>query len=338
MSMDEIKVVVDAQGGDNAPSVVLEGVAQAVTQDPSITVILTGAEDVIVPFAAEHANVVAHPTTEVIEMGEHPAEAVRRKKDSSIVVGCRLVKEGEAGGFFSAGSTGACMSAATLVIGRIKGVKRPAIATVLPSPVAKVVFTDMGANADCKPEYLVQFARMARVYAQVALGVENPSVGLLNIGEEETKGSEFAQECHKLMKEHVPNFKGNAEGGNLALGGFDVIVTDGFTGNVALKVYEGVGKALLVGLKETIYSTTKSKIGGLLIKDALSAFKEDLSADKYGGAQLLGCKGVCLIGHGSSNAKAICSGVLATADAIRQDMPKRLAQALAGDGVTEEVL
>ncbi|PWL79584.1 MAG: phosphate acyltransferase PlsX [Coriobacteriia bacterium] len=338
MSMDEIKVVVDAQGGDNAPGVVLEGVAQAVAQDPSITVILTGAEDVIVPFAAEHANVVAHPTTEVIEMGEHPAEAVRRKKDSSIVVGCRLVKEGEAGGFFSAGSTGACMSAATLVIGRIKGVKRPAIATVLPSPVAKVVFTDMGANADCKPEYLVQFARMARVYAQVALGVENPSVGLLNIGEEETKGSEFAQECHKLMKEHVPNFKGNAEGGNLALGGFDVIVTDGFTGNVALKVYEGVGKALLVGLKETIYSTTKSKIGGLLIKDALSAFKEDLSADKYGGAQLLGCKGVCLIGHGSSNAKAICSGVLATADAIRQDMPKRLAQALAGDGVTEEVL
>ena len=338
MSMDEIKVVVDAQGGDNAPGVVLEGVAQAVTQDPSITVILTGAEDVIVPFAAEHANVVAHPTTEVIEMGEHPAEAVRRKKDSSIVVGCRLVKEGEAGGFFSAGSTGACMSAATLVIGRIKGVKRPAIATVLPSPVAKVVFTDMGANADCKPEYLVQFARMARVYAQLALGVENPSVGLLNIGEEETKGSEFAQECHKLMKEHVPNFKGNAEGGNLALGGFDVIVTDGFTGNVALKVYEGVGKALLVGLKETIYSTTKSKIGGLLIKDALSAFKEDLSADKYGGAQLLGCKGVCLIGHGSSNAQAICSGVLATADAIRQDMPKRLAQALAGDDVTEEVL
>ena len=338
MSMDEIKVVVDAQGGDNAPGVVLEGVAQAVAQDSSITVILTGAEDVIVPFAAEHANVVAHPTTEVIEMGEHPAEAVRRKKDSSIVVGCRLVKEGEAGGFFSAGSTGACMSAATLVIGRIKGVKRPALATVLPSPVAKVVFTDMGANADCKPEYLVQFARMARVYAQVALGVENPSVGLLNIGEEETKGSEFAQECHRLMKERVPNFKGNAEGGNLALGGFDVIVTDGFTGNVALKVYEGVGKALLVGLKETIYSTTKSKIGGLLIKDALSAFKEDLSADKYGGAQLLGCKGVCLIGHGSSNAKAICSGVLATADAIRQDMPKRLAQALAGDDVTEEVL
>lgn len=334
MSMDEVKVVVDAMGGDDAPGVVLEGVGQAVAQDPSLTVILTGPEDVIVPFAAQHGNVIAHPTTEVIGMGEHPAEAVRRKKDSSIVVGCQLVKDGEAGGFFSAGSTGACMSAATLVIGRIKGVKRPAIATVLPSPVAKVVFADMGANADCKPEYLVQFARMARVYAQVTLGIDNPSVGLLNIGEEETKGSEFAQECHRLMKEHVPNFRGNAEGRALALGGFDVIVTDGFTGNVALKVYEGVGMALLAGLKETIYSTTKSKIGGLLIKDALSKFKDELSADKYGGAQLLGCKGVCLIGHGSSNAQAICSGVLATADAIRQDMPGRLAFALA-DGDTQ---
>lgn len=336
MSMDEVKVVVDAMGGDDAPGVVLEGVGQAVAQDPSLTVILTGPEDVIVSFAAQHGNVIAHPTTEVIGMGEHPAEAVRRKKDSSIVVGCRLVKDGEAGGFFSAGSTGACMSAATLVIGRIKGVKRPAIATVLPSPVAKVVFADMGANADCKPEYLVQFARMARVYAQVTLGIDNPSVGLLNIGEEETKGSEFAQECHRLMKEHVPNFRGNAEGRALALGGFDVIVTDGFTGNVALKVYEGVGMALLAGLKETIYSTTKSKIGGLLIKDALSKFKDELSADKYGGAQLLGCKGVCLIGHGSSNAQAICSGVLATADAIRQDMPGRLAFALAdGDAQAE---
>lgn len=336
MSMDEVKVVVDAMGGDDAPGVVLEGVDQAMAQDPSLTVILTGPEDVIVPFAAQHGNVIAHPTTEVIGMGEHPAEAVRRKKDSSIVVGCRLVKDGEAGGFFSAGSTGACMSAATLVIGRIKGVKRPAIATVLPSPVAKVVFADMGANADCKPDYLVQFARMARVYAQVTLGIDNPSVGLLNIGEEETKGSEFAQECHRLMKEHVPNFRGNAEGRALALGGFDVIVTDGFTGNVALKVYEGVGMALLAGLKETIYSTTKSKIGGLLIKDALSKFKDELSADKYGGAQLLGCKGVCLIGHGSSNAQAICSGVLATADAIRQDMPGRLAFALAdGDAQAE---
>lgn len=334
--MDDVKIVVDALGGDNAPDVVLEGVAQAVRQDPSITVILTGPEDRIVPFAATRENVVAHPTTEFIAMGEHPAEAVRKKKDSSIVVGCQLVKDGVAKGFFSAGSTGACMAAATLVIGRIKGVKRPAIASVLPSPVANVVFTDMGANADCKPDYLVQFALMGRVYAQIALGIDDPSVGLLNIGEEETKGSEFAQECHRLMKQRVPNFQGNAEGGNLALGGFDVVVTDGFTGNVALKLYEGVGKALLTGLKEAIYSTTKSKIGGFLIKDALAGFKEKLSADKYGGAQLLGCKGVCLIGHGSSNAQAICSGVLATADAVRQDMPAKLEAALSKEPSPKE--
>jgi glycerol-3-phosphate acyltransferase PlsX len=327
--MNEVKLVVDALGGDDAPDVVLEGVAQAVQQDPSITVILTGPEEKIVPFARAHDRVEAHPTTEIIEMGEHPANAVRRKKDSSIVVGCRLVKEGEAAGFFSAGSTGACMAAATLVIGRIHGVKRPAIASVVPSPGAKVVFTDMGANADCKPEYLVQFGLMGRVYAQAALGIDDPTVGLLNIGEEETKGSQFAQECHALMREQVPHFIGNAEGRSLALGGFDVIVTDGFTGNVALKVYEGVGKALFSGIKDAIYSSTKAKIGGLLIKDALNELKNSVSADEYGGAQLLGCKGVCLIGHGSSNAHAICSGVLATAKAIRQDMPGRLEAALA---------
>lgn len=326
--MSEITVVVDALGGDNAPDVVLEGVAEALKQDASIHVILTGPEELIVPFADAHDRVQAVPTTEVIEMGEHPANAVRRKKDSSIVVGCRLVKEGQAQGFFSAGSTGACMAAATLVIGRIKGVKRPAIASVVPAPNSRLIFTDMGANADCKPEYLVQFGQMGRVYAQVALGVDNPTVGLLNIGEEETKGSKFAQECHALMKEQVPNFIGNAEGRSLAMGGFDVIVTDGFTGNVALKVYEGVGMAMLQGIKEAIYSSTKAKIGGLLIKDALSEFKKKVSADEYGGAQLLGVKGVCLIGHGSSDARAICSGVLATAAAIKQDMPGKLTAAI----------
>ena len=331
--METIKVVVDALGGDDAPQVVLDGVAQALEAAEDIEVILTGPADVIEPFAASHERVSAHATTEFIDMGEHPAEAVRKKKDSSIVVGCRLVKEGEAQGFFSAGSTGACMSAATLVMGRIKGVKRPCIASVLPSPTADpIVLTDMGANADCKAEYLVQFAKMAQVYSQVALGTKEPSVGLLNIGEEETKGSKFAQECHAALKEAIPEFKGNAEGKNLALGGFDVIVTDGFTGNVALKTYEGVGKALLTALKDSLMSSTKSKLGALLCKDAISELKAKVSADEYGGAQLLGVKGVCLIGHGSSNAKAIKSGVLATAAAIRQDMPARIEAAISAGG------
>lgn len=326
--MEMVKLVVDALGGDDAPAAVLEGVEQALAAAPDIQVILTGPADVVEPFAVAHERCEAVATTQLIEMGEHPANAVRKKKDSSIVVGCRLVKEGRAQGFFSAGSTGACMSAATLVMGRIPGVKRPCIASVIPSPVAKTILCDMGANADCKPEYLLQFAKMGQVYAQVALGIEQPSVGLLNIGEEEIKGSQFAQDCHQLLKEQLPGFAGNAEGKNIALGGFDVIVTDGFTGNVALKTYEGVGKALLGSLKQTLLGSLRTKIGALLIKPALKELMSKVSADEYGGAQLLGVKGVCLIGHGNSNAQAVCSGVLATASAIRMGMPAKLAAAI----------
>ena len=326
--MEMVRLVVDALGGDEAPSVVLAGVEQALAAAPDIEVILTGPADVVEPFAAAHERCEAVATTQVIEMGEHPANAVRKKKDSSIVVGCRLVREGRAQGFFSAGSTGACMSAATLVMGRIPGVKRPCIARVIPSPVAKTILCDMGANADCKPEYLLQCAKMAQVYARTALGIPNPSVGLLNIGEEETKGSQFAQDCHMLLKEQLPGFAGNAEGKDIALGGFDVIVTDGFTGNVALKTYEGVGKALLGALKESLMGSLKTKIGALLIKPALKELMSKVSADEYGGAQLLGVKGVCLIGHGNSDAHAVCSGVLATAAAIRMGMPAKLAAAI----------
>ena len=326
--MEMVRLVVDALGGDEAPSVVHAGVEQALAAAPDIEVILTGPADVVEPFAAAHERCEAVATTQVIEMGEHPANAVRKKKDSSIVVGCRLVREGRAQGFFSAGSTGACMSAATLVMGRIPGVKRPCIASVIPSPVAKTILCDMGANADCKPEYLLQFAKMAQVYARTALGIPNPSVGLLNIGEEETKGSQFAQDCHMLLKEQLPGFAGNAEGKDIALGGFDVIVTDGFTGNVALKTYEGVGKALLGALKESLMGSLKTKIGALLIKPALKELMSKVSADEYGGAQLLGVKGVCLIGHGNSDAHAVCSGVLATAAAIRMGMPAKLAAAI----------
>lgn len=326
--MEMVRLAVDALGGDEAPSVVLAGVEQALAAAPDIEVILTGPADVVEPFAAAHERCEAVATTQVIEMGEHPANAVRKKKDSSIVVGCRLVREGRAQGFFSAGSTGACMSAATLVMGRIPGVKRPCIASVIPSPVAKTILCDMGANADCKPEYLLQFAKMAQIYARTALGIPNPSVGLLNIGEEETKGSQFAQDCHMLLKEQLPGFAGNAEGKDIALGGFDVIVTDGFTGNVALKTYEGVGKALLGALKESLMGSLKTKIGALLIKPALKELMSKVSADEYGGAQLLGVKGVCLIGHGNSDAHAVCSGVLATAAAIRMGMPAKLAAAI----------
>lgn len=329
MSFDDtVTIAVDAMGGDHAPGVVLEGVASALEKDEKLQVILVGPAEVVEPFASSHARCVAQPATEVIAMDEHPAQAVRKKKDSSIVVGCRAVKEGRAQGFFSAGSTGACLAGATLGIGRIKGVQRPALCSVIPSPVAPVVMTDIGANADCKPEYLVQFARMAAIYAEKIVGIESPRIALLNIGEEDTKGSQFAQQTFELMKEGVPGFVGNAEGNDIINARYDVIVTDGFTGNVTLKTIEGTSKALFSALKEVMTSSLKAKVGGLALKKDLKELKDSINADTYGGAPLLGVAGVCLVGHGSSNATAIMNGVLASADMVRKDVVGLIAEAV----------
>ena len=224
-------------GGDRGPAVVLRGALQALEADPDLRLTLVGPAEEVEPFAAVHDRATAQVATEVIEMGEHPAGAVRAKKDSSIVVGCRLVKEGAADGFFSAGSTGACLAAATLVVGRIKGVKRPALGQVIPAWARPTLLIDVGANADCKPEYLVQFAQMGEVYMNAIMGVERPKVGLLNIGEEDTKGDLFAQEAHRLLSETVPAFAGNCEGGDLMAGDFDVVVTMYHDqGQIALKL------------------------------------------------------------------------------------------------------
>ncbi len=323
---DKVTIAVDALGGDHAPDVVLEGVQQALAADADLTVILCGPDEVVTPFAAAHERCVAQPTTEFIAMGEHPAQAVRKKKDSSIVVGCRLVKEGAAQGFFSAGSTGACLAAATLVMGRVKGIARPALATVIPSPVRPVVMCDVGANADCKPEYLVQFGRMGSVYAQKMLGIENPRAALLNIGEEEEKGSQFAQEAHKLMREKLPNFAGNAEGGDVLAATFDVYVCDGFTGNVCLKTIEGTSKVLFKTLKNIMMKSVATKLGALALKGGLSDLKQQVSADTYGGAPLLGVNGACIVGHGSSNPTAIKNGVLTSAKLVRERVSEIIAQ------------
>lgn len=324
--LDNVTIAVDAMGGDNAPAVVLEGVKQALAADAHLSIILCGPAEVVEPFAAEQERCEACSTTEIIEMGEHPAEAVRRKKDSSIVVGCRLVKEGRAQGFFSAGSTGACLAAGTLVMGRIKGVARPALATVIPSPVKPVVLCDIGANADCKPEYLVQFAQMATVYTQKILGVSNPRVALLNIGEEDTKGSQFAQEAHALLKEKVPHFAGNGEGSDILAANYDIFVTDGFTGNVCLKTIEGTSKVLFKAIKGILTKSLATKLGALTIKGSLKELNTKVSPDTYGGAPLLGVKGACIVGHGSSNALAIKNGVLTTANIVQTGVSEIIAQ------------
>ena len=324
----KVTISVDALGGDNAPGVVLEGVEQALAADADLSVILCGPADVVEPFAAAHDRCVARATTEEISMAEHPANAVRKKKDSSIVVGCRLVKEGAAQGFFSAGSTGACLAAGTLVIGRIKGVSRPALATLVPSPAKPVVLCDVGANADCKPEYLVQFAEMASIYAQKVMGVANPRVGLLNIGEEEEKGSQFAQEAHALLKAKLDNFDGNAEGRDVMDGSFDVVVCDGFTGNVCLKTIEGTAKVLFGELKSIMMASLKTKLAAAALKGGLKELKGKIDPDAMGGAPLLGCKGACIVGHGSSNARAIKNGVLASAAYVRSGISELIAEAV----------
>lgn len=327
---EQVTLTVDALGGDHAPGVVLDGVAAALAEDADLHIVLCGPADTVEPFCAEHERCRAVATTEFIAMDEHPANAVRKKKDSSLVVGCRLVKEGEASGFFSAGSTGACLAAATLVMGRIKGVSRPALCTVIPSPAKPVVMCDVGANADCKPEYLVQFAQMATIYMEQVIGVNEPKAALLNIGEEDTKGSAFAQEAFALLKEQVPNFVGNGEGNDILPGNYDIFVTDGFTGNVCLKTIEGTSKTLFKALKDIFYSSTVTKLGALTIKGGLKDLMAQVSPDTYGGAPLLGVKGACIVGHGSSNATAIKNGIHTTAKIVRTNVSETIAETVLG--------
>jgi len=324
-------IAVDALGGDAAPEVVLKGVERALREDEALKVVLTGPANVIGPFAQlDPTRIEAVGTTQAIGMDEHPAQAVHAKKDSSIVVGCRLVKEGRAQAFFSAGSTGACMAAATLVIGRAKGVQRPAIATVVPSPKGPLVLVDVGANADVKPEYLVQFGQMGGVYAEKVLGISRPRIALLNIGAEEGKGSQLAQEAYALMREKLRGFAGNAEGTDIFAGRFDVIVTDGFTGNVTLKTLEGTAEALFGQVKAVLSSSTKTKIAAALVQKDLRALKDMMSADATGGAPLLGLRNVCIIGHGSSNEKAVANGIHVAAQAVRAGLAATIAREIEG--------
>jgi len=328
-----VRVVVDVMGGDDAPEVILAGCRQVLqsttTDDQNINLVLVGSADSLTQIKEEFPErVETVATTEVIEMNEHPALAVKQKKDSSIVVGCHLVKEGRGDAFFSAGSTGAAMTAATLIISRIRGIKRPAIATVIPAPKGPVVLLDAGANTDVEAEYLQQFAAMGEIFARGVMGVENPRVGLLNVGEESTKGSQLAQDGHALMKEKVKGFVGNAEGSDIFTGNFDVIATDGFTGNIVLKAMEGLVSGLFSELKNIFYSSTKNKLAAAVIKKDLTALKDQLDIELIGGAPLLGLQAPVVIAHGSSSAFAIANGIRATALATRQRIPQLIADAL----------
>lgn len=320
-----MRVVVDAMGGDNAPREIVKGAVQA-AREYSCEILLVGPTELIkkeLAFATGQQEYAPVPrisiinADEVIEMNEHPAKAVRRKRNSSIVVGVGLVKEGKGDAFVSAGNTGAAMAASLLAYRPIAGIDRPAIASVLPTTKGATLLLDVGANADCKPNNLAQFGMMGQIYANKILGIQQPRVGLLNIGEEETKGNELSQTAYNLMKDWPGlNFKGNVEGRDIMEGKADVVVCDGFVGNVVLKFAEGLSKGLLTMIKEAAMSSLQGKLGGLLLKPALKGLKKKMDYTEYGGAPLLGLNGICIISHGSSNAYAVKNAIRVAGECV----------------------
>ncbi|MHB8156024.1 MAG: phosphate acyltransferase PlsX [Desulfocucumaceae bacterium] len=302
------KILVDAMGGDNAPGEIVAGALRASRE--GIGIILVGDRDSILKEIGNESHYIdiIH-TTETIAMGEQPAVAVRRKKDSSIVKSIQLLKEGAGSAFVSAGSTGAVMAASLLGLGRIKGIDRPAIAGVLPTEGGGTVLIDVGANVDCRPKNLIQFGIMGHLYSQKILGVKNPRVGLLNVGEEDSKGNDLTQEVFPLLRESGLNFIGNVEGRDIFDGKTDVVVCDGFVGNIALKVGEGLALALLHMLKEEVSRSWLSRFGAMLTLPALKAVKKRVDYAEYGGAPLLGVNGVVIVCHGSSTALAVRNAI-----------------------------
>jgi phosphate acyltransferase len=306
-----IKIAVDGMGSDNSPQSEVEGAVQA-AKDYGVHVILVGKEAVLGPLLkskARGASVELRNASEVIGMGEPPTAALRKKKDSSIRVAANLVRSGEASGLVSAGNTGAVMAISKVVIGAVPGVDRPALATVLPTLKGHCVLLDVGANVDCKPHHLVQFAIMGYLFSKKIVGVASPRVGLMSVGEEESKGNDLTKEVYKILKEIRLNFIGNVEGRDIYNGRADVIVCDGFTGNVALKTSEGLIEAVVLLLKEELASNLQAMVGALLSKQSFGRLKKRLDYSEYGGAPLLGLRGVSIICHGRSSSNAIKNAI-----------------------------
>ena len=326
-----MKIVVDAMGGDHAPEVVINGSLAAV-KEYDLEIILVGDQAQIQPLLkkAKYAGnrISIQHTTEIIEMCESAATSVRRKRDSSIVVGLNLVKEGKADAFFSAGNTGAVVCAATLELRLLPGIERAGIGIVTPSLKGNTLIIDVGANIDPKPTQLLQYGIMADAYCKNILNKINPSVGLLNIGEEEKKGTEFIREAYGLLEKSKLNFIGNVEGKDLFTGKCDIIVCDGFVGNVALKVSESAAEAMQTFLKRHLLSNIWGKIGLIFMIPSFKRFKKEIDYAEYGGALLLGVNGVVIIGHGRSNIKAIKNAIRVAKEEIERQVNAKILEAI----------
>src|SRR5262245_4988858 len=312
-----IRVAVDAMGGDNAPDEIVAGALEAASDD--ITPILVG------PRGLQTGGLELVEAEQVIAMDEKPADAVREKPDSSLVRTCRAVADGRADVAVSAGNTGAMLAASLVHVRRLPGVRRPAIAVVLPSEHGPSVLLDAGANADARPEHLLQFGQMGAIFAQELLDIPEPTVALLSIGEEPEKGSKLTLEAYELLSAAEElDFRGNVESRDLLRGAADVVVTDGFTGNVSLKLLEGTIKSVLDALRSEIASTTRGKLGGLLIRPAARGLRARLDPDTYGGAYLLGLRGLVVIAHGNSGRRAIANAIRLAARGAEHDVVARL--------------
>ncbi len=314
-----MRIVVDAMGGDHAPAQVVHGAAQAAAEY-GVEIALVGLPAAVQPLLDTYPALRLVPCTQVIGMDEHPAQAVRAKPDSSMSVCARMCKEGEAEGWISAGNSGAIMAAALFIQGRIKGIERPALGSVVPTTSGLAYFLDVGANVDSKPEYLVQFALMGAVYAREMMGHANPRVGLLSNGEEEGKGDELNKEVTKRLKGNFAGFIGNVEPKDIYSAKADVIVTDGFVGNIAIKMAEATAEFLFRNLRDEIPKTTRGKLGGLLIQPGVRQLRSRVDWREFGGAPLLGIDGVAVIAHGRSDARAVKNAIRVTRDAVQNQL------------------
>ncbi|MFC1568124.1 phosphate acyltransferase PlsX [Candidatus Margulisiibacteriota bacterium] len=322
-----MKIALDAMGGDFAPVELVKGAVLATQQLPEVEITLVGDPVRVnqeLKKYKEQGKLPVVAASEVISMDEHPAKAVKTKKDASINVAVSLVKEGKAAAIVSAGNTGALMAASLFKLGRIPGIERPAIATEFPLPAGKVLLLDMGANADCKPKHLQQFAIMGSLYAKHTMHMDNPRVGLLNIGEEKEKGNELTREAWPLLKELPINFIGNVESKEILQGKADVIVCDGFVGNLILKFGESLGVSVFQMLKSELSKGILNKIGLLFLLPALLKLRKKVTYDEYGGAPLLGINGIVFKAHGRSKAPAIKNAIRETVDAVKGDMASQL--------------
>ena len=339
-----MKIIVDAMGGDYAPDELVKGSLLAIEQTGVEVVLVGKGEEILRVFEKEGRSNLPREVelvnaTEVIDIEDDPSSAIRAKKDSSLTVALNLLRDGRGDAIVSAGSTGALLAGATLIVKRVKGIRRAALAPVIPNKSGNFVLIDCGANSDCSSEYLMQFAYMGSFYAEDVLQIKSPRVGLLNNGAERTKGTDLQLETYELLEKAAEhghlNFVGNVEAKDVMMGACDVIVCDGFTGNIFLKAIEGTASLIMSELKSALMSSTKSKLGALLVKNSLTGLKDKLNPDVVGGTSLLGISKPVIKAHGSSNAKAILSAINQASVAAKADMGTKLSESIAKMEVTK---